>query len=142
MTLKIASLTILLLVACSPADAQQHDGARMIAQLEKADANHDGAVSRQEFTAFRASQFTRLDRNHDGFFTDNDIPAFAKNRIPPELSFDTLKASFDGNNDGKISQAEFVNGPSLMFERVDANQDGLVTEAELNTARAALAARR
>lgn len=135
-------LALLPLVACEPASAQQHDGSRMIAQLEKADANHDGVVSRNEFTAFRTTQFARIDRNNDGFMTDNDIPAFAKKRIPEEMSIETLKASFDVNKDGRISKVEFVNGPALMFDRVDANKDNVVTQQELEAARAVLETRR
>jgi Ca2+-binding EF-hand superfamily protein len=137
----VLPLSLLALAACSPASAQQHDGSRMIAQLEKADTNHDGAVSREEFTGFRATQFERIDRNNDGHMTDSDIPAFAKNRIPEEMSIETLKTNFDVNKDGKISKPEFVNGPALMFDRVDTNKDNIVTKAELETARALLEAR-
>ena len=113
----------------------------MIAQLEKADANHDGAVSRDEFTAFRATQFERIDRNRDGYMTESDIPGFAKNRIPEEMSIENLKANFDANKDGKVSKLEFVNGPALMFDRVDTNKDNTVTKSELEAARALLEAR-
>lgn len=139
--IKFLPAALLLLVACQPANAQQHDGARALAQLEKADTNGDGAVSKQEYTSFRASQFSRVDRNDDGFLTDNDVPSFAKNRIPPEMSMDTLKANFDVNKDGKISRAEFTHGPTAAFDRVDANKDGIATQAEFNAARAAFAGR-
>lgn len=140
--LKLVPLAFLSLAACAPAMAQPHDGARMLEQLEKADTNGDGAVSRQEFTAFRATQFTRIDRNGDGFITDDDIPRFVQNRLPPEMSGDNLRATFDANKDGKVSQAEFVSGPALMFDRADANSDNTVTRAELEAVRAALAARK
>ena len=139
--MKILPAAFFLLVACQPASAQQHDGARALAQLEKADTNGDGAVSKQEYTSFRTSQFSRIDRNGDGFLTDNDIPAIAKSRIPPEMSMDTLKANFDVNRDGKISRAEFTNGPTIVFDRVDANKDGIATQAEFNAARTAFASR-
>ena len=135
-------LALLALAACSPASAQQHDGSRMIAQLEKADTNHDGAVSRNEFTAFRATQFERIDRNRDGYLTESDIPSFAKNRIPEEMSIENLQVTFDVNKDAKVSKQEFVNGPALMFDRVDMNKDNIVTRTELEAARAMLEARR
>lgn len=140
--LKLVPLVLLSLAACGPAMAQQRDGGRMLEQLEKADANGDGAVSRQEFTSFRAAQFTRMDRNGDGFITDTDIPRFVQNRLPPEMSGDNMRATFDANKDGKVSQSEFVNGPSLVFDRTDTNGDGAVARTELEAARAALAARR
>ncbi len=137
----VLPLAFLAVVACSSASAQQHDGSRIIAQLEKADANRDGAVSRDEFTTFRATQFQRIDRNNDGYMTDIDMPAFAKNRIPEEMSIETLKANFDVDRDGKVSKPEFVNGPALMFDRVDTNKDNIVNRAELEAARALLEAR-
>lgn len=139
--LKLIPLAFLALAACTPAMAQQHGGARLFEQLEKADMNNDGAISRQEFTAFRATQFTRLDRNADGFITDSDIPRFVQNRLPPEMTGDNLRATFDANKDGKVGQAEFVNGPALMFDRADANGDNTVTQAELEVVRAALGSR-
>lgn len=139
--LKFIPLALLSLTACAPAIAQQHDGTRMLEQLEKADSNKDGAISRAELTAHRASQFDRLDRNKDGFITDNDIPKMVQNRLPPEMSGDKLRANFDANKDGKVSEAEFVNGPSLMFDRADTNGDNLVAQSELQAVRAALASR-
>lgn len=130
------------LVACAPAQAQNPDGARLIEQIEKADANGDGAVSRSEFTAYRTTQFSRLDRNSDGFITDGDIPGFVQKRLPPDMSYDSLKTRFDTNGDGKISKTEYVNGPTTAFDRVDANGDDLVTRAEIDQARAMIASMR
>lgn len=131
----------LMLAACGSANAQQHDGSRIIQQLEKADANKDGSVSRAEFTAFRETQFTRMDRNKDGVVTASDIPRRAAKRMPEGLSIDQLVKQLDANGDGKISQQEFVTGPTPAFDRVDANQDSVVTKAELDAARAIFSAR-
>jgi Ca2+-binding EF-hand superfamily protein len=139
MMLRFFPAVVLALSACAPAQAQNQDGARMIEQLEKADANGDGAISRPEFTAYRATQFSRLDRSQDGFLTDSDIPGFVQKRLPPEMSIDSLKAAFDANGDGKLSQAEFVNGPTAAFDRVDTNHDDTVTRQELDMARTVLA---
>jgi Ca2+-binding EF-hand superfamily protein len=128
------------LALTAPAFAQTRDGARLLDQLEKADANKDGAVSKTEFLDLRADQFARIDRNKDGYITDSDIPARAKKRMP-ELSSDTLRTNFDADKDGRVSRAEFVDGPAMVFDRVDANGDGLATRAEFDAARAALAAR-
>ncbi|OYW18045.1 MAG: hypothetical protein B7Z52_05745, partial [Burkholderiales bacterium 12-64-5] len=118
MMLRLLPAALLALSACAPAQAQDRDGARLIEQIEKADANGDGAISRTEFTAYRSTQFGRLDRNKDGFVTDSDIPAALQKRLPPEMSIDKLKAAFDANGDGKLSQQEFVNGPTAAFDRV------------------------
>lgn len=139
--LKLIPLAFLSLAACAPAAAQQHDGSRMLEQLEKADTNNDGAISKAEFTAYRASQFKRIDRNGDGFITDSDIPARLQRRLPPEMSSDKMQATFDVNKDGKVSEQEYTSGPSLMFDRADTNGDSVVTKQELQALRTALANR-
>lgn len=136
---RLLPAAILVLAACAPAQAQDRDGARLIEQIEKADTNGDGAISRNEFTAHRATQFSRLDRDQNGYVTESDIPSFVQKRLPPEMSLDKMKAAFDTNKDGKLSQSEFVNGPTAAFDRIDANGDNTVTRAEIDQARAMLA---
>jgi hypothetical protein len=131
----------LVLAACSPAIAQQYDGSRILKQLERADTDGDGAVSRAEFKVQRQTQFARIDRNNDGVMTDGDIPARLKNRMPDNMSTDMLMKQFDKNGDGQVSEAEFVDGPAMLFDRVDANSDGKATMAEMEAAKAAFAAR-
>lgn len=134
----------LLALAAMPACAQQpqRDGTRLLDQLEKADTNGDGSISRQEFVANRETQFTRLDRNHDGFMTQGDIPRMVKRRRPESgASIDQMIAALDKDGDGKVSRDEFVNGPAPVFNLADKDGDGVVTKAELESARATLANR-
>lgn len=136
--------TFLLLAACSPqpALAQQFDGSRIVQQLERADTNGDGVVTKPEFRAQRQAQFARIDRNGDGFMAGDDIPRRLRNRAPAGgQSVDQMIKQFDANADGKVNQAEFVDGPTLVFDRVDSNADGRVTTAEMEAARTAFAAR-
>lgn len=129
-----------LAAAALPASALAQAGPdpeRAVEQLRAADTNHDGVISRAEVLAYRASQWNRMDRNHDGYFTRDDLPRFFAGRWD-SAELKQMRASFDVNHDGRISHAEFVNGPTVAFAMADTNHDGLVTQAELR----ALAARR
>jgi Ca2+-binding EF-hand superfamily protein len=118
----------------APAAAQTNVSAQTIERLRQADANHDGLVSRQEFVNYRARQFGRLDRNGDGYITNTDMPSVLARRAPAGMSPQELVVQFDANRDGRVSQSEFVNGPTPAFDAVDANNDNVATEAEFNAA--------
>lgn len=123
------------------AAATRPDPAQM---LEKADTDGDGRITRAEFTEARARLFAKLDRNGDGYLDKQDLYKGLLARRNPEGS-DRLKQAMmmlDKNGDGRISREEFVDGPSLLFDRADANHDGVIDARELAAFRAALAARR
>lgn len=110
---------------------------RLIEQLHAADANHDGVVTRAEYAAWRTAQWQRMDRNGDGFFTRDDLPAMLRDRWDSQR-IAKLREDFDRNHDGRISRAEFVNGPMPGFDLADTNHDGVVTGAEVEAAKAKL----
>ena len=117
-----------------PAIAQTNVSAQAIERLRQADVNRDGVVSRQEFVNYRAQQFGRLDRNGDGYITNTVIPRALARRAPAGMSPQEMVVQFDANGDGRVSQSEFVNGPTPAFDVVDANNDNVATEAEFNAA--------
>jgi hypothetical protein len=43
--------------------------------MERADANHDGTVTLDEYHAMSAAMFARLDANHDGTVTPDELQA-------------------------------------------------------------------
>ena len=71
------------------------------AALDKADANHDGYVTRDEFRASRAAQFQRLDRNDDGVVTLSDDGLTAQCRA---------RAQVQGNSPPGSGQFLFAEG--------------------------------
>ena len=110
--------------------------------LERADANGDGTITAAEFTDARAKMFTRLDRDNDGYLTKDDTPRLALRRSGNGERMQGMMLMLDKDGDGKISRDEFVNSPSLLFQRADTNRDGVIDQTELASFKAALAARK
>ena len=127
---KVATAAVLLLSSCVVL-AQGREGNA----LEQADANHDGKVTKQEYNDARAALFARMDRNGDGFIDDADSREGANER--GQRSAAALRGRIDTNGDGKVSKDEFVNAPTMMFDKFDANKDGVLDAQELEAARAA-----
>jgi hypothetical protein len=127
---------LLIVSVALPAHAAAPNAALMLSRMEGADANRDGQITRAELIAFRAANFSRLDRDGNGMLTRSDVPAFAK-RLNPSLDINALITQFDINRDGQVSRAEFVNGPTAVFDEADRNKDGILTRAERAAARTA-----
>ncbi|HXS88527.1 MAG TPA: EF-hand domain-containing protein [Steroidobacteraceae bacterium] len=125
---KVTTAAVLLLSSCVVL-AQGREGPA----LEQADADHDGKVTKQEYVDARAAQFSRLDRNGDGFIDDADSRAGGNER--GQRAAKALRGRIDSNGDGKISKEEFVNAPTMLFDKFDANKDGVLDATELEAAR-------
>jgi Ca2+-binding EF-hand superfamily protein len=101
------------------------------AALDKADADHDGYVTRDEFRASRAAQFARLDRNGDGVVTLSEFPRLAKSSRPKAQALKTVITHADRDGDGRVTRAEFVDGPAPLFDRADKDHDGRLSRDEM-----------
>ena len=114
--------------AIQPADAPQcieNPG-----QLLEADMNDDGMITRAEVGERRANIFERLDRNGDGAASMDDAPRrMGRDRFTEALN--QLVNAFDADEDGAISQDEFVAGPTPGFDRADADGDDQLDAEEL-----------
>lgn len=103
--------------------------------LEKADANHDGYVTSEEFKAARSTQFDRLDRNGDDLVTLSEFPRLAKSNRPKAKALKTVITHADRNGDGRVTRSEFVDGPAPLFDRADRDHDGRLSRDEIAAAR-------
>lgn len=112
------------------------NGANLIARMDQADANRDGAITRAELIDWRKANFSRFDRNRDGLLSDGDIPRLVMG-TSIAAQFDELKTQFDINRDGRVTRDEFVGAPTLLFDAADTNRDNVLTRAERDAAAAA-----
>lgn len=103
----------------------RHDRAR------RAGANHDGAISREEFLQQPAQMFERLDANDDGTLSAHERGHHRRHAW--RVGHDLRRA--DSNRDRQISHAEFAAQGNTMFDRLDANDDGRVTQEEASAHR-------
>lgn len=101
--------------------------------LAGADANNDGNITRDEFLARPLEMFNRLDANHDGVIQASERPQ--REARDGERRERANRPNPDANGDGSFSRAEFTAMGAGMFERLDANDDGRVTQEEAQAAR-------
>jgi Ca2+-binding EF-hand superfamily protein len=127
MKILILSACLVVMAASSAQAASRTPGAA----LDKADANHDGYVTREEFKASRAAQFARLDRNGDGVATLSEFPRLAKSNRPKARTLKAVITHADQDGDGRVTRAEFVDGPVPLFDRADRDHDGRLSRDEV-----------
>ena len=129
---KVAIAAVLLLSSCV-ALSQSREGDA----LEHADANKDGRITRQEYIDARAAQFARMDRNGDGVVDETDSRERADQSAVGKRVAAAMRGRIDTNSDGKISKDEFVNAPTMLFDKFDADKNGELDAKELEAARGA-----
>ena len=127
--MKILILSACLVVMAAP--TAQAASRTPGAALDKADANHDGYVTRDEFKASRSAQFDRLDRNDDGVVSLSEFPRLAKSNRPKAQTLKAVITHADRDGDGRVTRAEFVDGPAPLFDRADRDHDGRLSREEV-----------
>lgn len=100
--------------------------------MRQMDANTDGAITRAEFDAARATHFAARDANSDGALSGEELRRERRGGPDGERRTERGPGRFnpDANSDGAITRDEFLAGPIARFERMDANNDGRLTDAE------------
>ena len=103
------------------------------------DADKNGVLIRAEIVAFQRivavaesgkrnrALFAQLDKDANGQISPVEFAALnAPARIDPQ----PLLARYDSNRDGKVSQVEYRSVKLDRFDRIDADQNGIVTTLE------------
>ena len=94
-------------------------------------------TTRAQMQAMIADRFAKMDANHDGFVTEAELSG--GRNVGGNAA--AMIARLDSDKDGKVSLAELSARTLAMFDRADANHDGIVTPEERQAAREAMRAR-
>lgn len=128
-------LGALMLGVTARAQQEPAKGARpnFVEALARLDANGDKVIEQSEVPESGRAAFDRLlkrgDSNKDGKLDREELGAMlSRVRELGDAARPRLKA-MDKDGDGKISKAEFT-GQEAMFDRLDANKDGVIGEDE------------
>jgi Ca2+-binding EF-hand superfamily protein len=104
---------------------------RGVSRLFEADSNNDGVLTRQEFDASRATHFTRLDADNNGQLSREEMRAMRGERGGRgHRGGGHQLTRADANSDGNITRDEFLARPIAMFDRLDADNNGVISAAE------------
>ncbi len=98
--------------------------------LDNLDADHDGKISKEEFTG-PDEAFDRLDADGDGFVAAGEAGGRGGGQDAGGNAqrWQAMWRNADKNGDGAISEDEWPGKPE-MFEKLDRNGDGVIGEDE------------
>jgi len=117
-------------MVCAPAAQERGRGLAPPASMVRSalDTNGDGVLSTGEIEAAPAF-LRRLDRNGDGRLDASEVRPPAPPTVSDELT--TTLMGFDADKDGRLTRAEVPERFQGLFERADANKDGVLTAEEI-----------
>lgn len=92
------------------------------------DTNGDGAVSRQEFDAMRDGHLAQADANRDGLVSYEEHKGAREAQDREQY----LKRH-DKDGDGRVSIGELSAKGEGHFERMDRNDDGVISKDEMGS---------
>ena len=141
-TLLAAAMTLnsgCMMAARGEAQHRHPDPTRILAS---ADTNGDGVTTREKFHAARQRLFARLDRNGDGYIDRSDGSGRLTRRHEAQERLAELIGQLDADGDGRVSKAEFDDGPAPLFDRADTDHNGQLSQAEVMAAQQLFHSRR
>lgn len=138
--LALAGLSAAILATALPTAAMAEKGpggpmmGLMLHRFDEIDADKDGKVTEAELAAFRAARFAAADADGSGGLSAEELAAFRAAQMAKRQSemAGRMLERLDADNDGQLSEAEFAaaGGKRNPFGRADTDGDGAVSKAE------------
>lgn len=113
------------MIAKGPREGTRGPGEDAAGFFAKADRNHDGRLTKEEFPNER--KFAEMDADGNGEVTPAEVEEVLERR-KAESAYGFLE-KYDLNGDGKVTRDEFT-GPAAEFEAKDRNHDGVIDAGE------------
>ena len=79
----------------------------------------------------RERAFTKLDRNGDGYIDKDDLSGRLAGRQKAQERLAQVVTQLDKDGDGRVGKAEFVDGPTPLFDRADTDHNGELSRDEV-----------
>jgi Ca2+-binding EF-hand superfamily protein len=130
MTMKLQLLTALVTMSMLSGVSMADRGGNKF--LHFFDANSDGMVTMDEFTAASSQRFIRMDADKNGQVSQDEFKTYMEQRQAERSQARYQK--MDSNGDGQVSQTEYVDYQTHRAERkyarMDKDGNGVVSKDE------------
>ncbi|NSX53916.1 EF-hand domain-containing protein [Parasulfitobacter algicola] len=95
------------------------------------DKDGNGELSREEMQQAQALRFSNADADRNGALSQSELETLAANRAG------RMMARMDANDDGQLTQDEMPQqrGEGRMFRRLDTDRNGTISKTEFDAGR-------
>ena len=122
-----------------PMDGHARGGFGADVMFDQLDADADGKVTAEEIAAARQARVTGLDANSDGLISASELAARTMEGMQARADAMAARriAAQDVDGDGMLSAAELATPPMpvALFDRMDSDKDGAISQAEYDAAK-------